>query len=74
MGNKQEELEICAWSWGHIIAITEIRWKSLHVWNAVTDGDVHFKEDRPERQSSGVTLYVWVQLECIEFCLEMNNE
>jgi len=49
MGNKQEELEICEWSWGHIIAVTEIRRKSLHVWNAVTDGDVHFKEDRPER-------------------------
>ncbi|GAB0204056.1 hypothetical protein GRJ2_002871200 [Grus japonensis] len=50
MGNKQEELEVCVQSQGHdLIAITETWWDSSHDWNAVMDGYILFRKDRPAR-------------------------
>ncbi|GAB0187639.1 mitochondrial enolase superfamily member 1 [Grus japonensis] len=75
MGNKQEELEVCVRSQGHdLIAITETWWDSSHDWNAVMDGYVLFRKDRPARQGGGVALYVREQLESIDLCLGVDEE
>ncbi|GAB0193231.1 mitochondrial enolase superfamily member 1 [Grus japonensis] len=75
MGNKQEELEVCVQSQGHdLIAITETRWDSLHDWNAVMDGYVLFRKDRPATRGGGVAPYVREQLECIKFYLGVDEE
>ncbi|PKU26818.1 hypothetical protein llap_22878 [Limosa lapponica baueri] len=75
MGNRQEELEICVRSQGHdLIAVTETWWDSSHDWNAVMDGYVLFRKDRPARPGGGVALYVREQLECIELSLEADEE
>ncbi|GAB0206453.1 hypothetical protein GRJ2_003110900 [Grus japonensis] len=75
MGNKQEELEVCVWSQGHdLIAITETWWDRSHDWNAVMDGYVLFRKDRPARRGGGVALYVREQLECIELRLGVDEE
>lgn len=69
MGNKQEELEISAWTQGHnVIVITEIWWDSLLDWN-VMDGYVHFRKDRSTKQGGRGAPYVREQLECIKLCL-----
>lgn len=63
MGNKQEELEICLWSQGHdLIVITKIWWDSSHYWNAVKDGSVLFRKDKPVRQGSGIDFYEHIEL------------
>jgi len=50
MDNKQEEVEICVQLQGHDrITITEKWWDSSHDWNAVMDGYVLFRQDRPTR-------------------------
>ena len=70
MGNKQDGLEICVQLQGrNLIAMTETWWDSSHDWNAVADGYIIFRKDRPTRQGGGVALYVREQLECIELCL-----
>lgn len=46
----------------------------MHDWNSVMDGYLFFRKDRSARQGSGVALYLREQLECIEFCLGMNDE
>ncbi|PKU28061.1 metastasis-associated in colon cancer protein 1 [Limosa lapponica baueri] len=47
-GNEQETVEIRVWSQGHdLIAVTETWWDSWHDWNAVIDGCVPFRKDRP---------------------------
>jgi len=75
MGNKQEELEICVLSQGHdLTAITETQWDSLHDWNAVIDGYILFRKDRPARQDGGVALCVREQLECVELCPGVDEE
>ncbi|GAB0206526.1 hypothetical protein GRJ2_003118200 [Grus japonensis] len=75
MGNKQEELEASVQSQGQdLIAIAETWWDSSHDWNAVMDGYVLFRKDRPARRGGGVALYVREQLECIELCLGMDEE
>jgi len=48
VGNKQEELEICERSQGHsLIAITEAWRDSSHDWNAVINGYMLSRKDRP---------------------------
>ncbi|GAB0207210.1 hypothetical protein GRJ2_003186600 [Grus japonensis] len=75
MGNKQEELEVCVQLQGHdLIAITETWWDSSHDWNAVMDGYILFRKDRPARRGGGVALYVREQLKCIKFCLGVDEE
>ena len=75
MGNKQEELEICVWSRGHdLTAITETWWHRSHDCNAVMDGYVLVRKDRPARRGGGVALYVREQLEYIELCLGVDEE
>lgn len=70
-----EELEICVWSQGHdLIATTEIWWDSSHDWDAIRDGYVLFREDRPGRQGGRVALSVREQLECIKLCLGVDKE
>ncbi|GAB0209149.1 rapamycin-insensitive companion of mTOR-like [Grus japonensis] len=74
-GNKQEELEICVQSQSHeLVAITETWWDSSHDWNAVMDGYVLFRKDRPARRGGGVALYVREQLECIDLRLGVDEE
>ena len=75
MGNKQKELEVCLGSQGHdLIAITETWWDSSHDWNAVTDGYVLFRNDRPARRGGGAALYGREQLECVELCIGVDEE
>ncbi|GAB0202653.1 hypothetical protein GRJ2_002730900 [Grus japonensis] len=45
-----------------------------HDWNAVMEGYVLFRKDRPARRGGGVALYVREQLECIELCLGVDEE
>ncbi|GAB0209089.1 hypothetical protein GRJ2_003374600 [Grus japonensis] len=74
-GNKQEELEVCVRSQGQdLIAITEAWWDSSQDWNAVMDGYVLFRKDRPARRGGGVALYVREQLECIELRVGVDEE
>ncbi|GAB0208991.1 hypothetical protein GRJ2_003364800 [Grus japonensis] len=74
MGNKQEELEVCVRLQGQdLIAITETWWDSSNDWNAVMDGYILFRKDRPARQGGGVVLYVREQLECIELRLGVDE-
>jgi len=50
MGSKQEELEICERSQGHdLIVTTDTWWDSSKDWNAVIDGDILFRKERPTR-------------------------
>uniref|UniRef100_A0A8B9I413 Uncharacterized protein n=1 Tax=Anser brachyrhynchus TaxID=132585 RepID=A0A8B9I413_9AVES len=50
MGNKQEELEIRVQSGDYdLVATTETWWDSSHDWNAVMDGSVLLRKDRPAR-------------------------
>ncbi|GAB0204256.1 hypothetical protein GRJ2_002891200 [Grus japonensis] len=57
MGNKQEEVEICVQSQGHdLIAITETWQDSLHDWNAVMDGYILFRKDRPAMRGGRLAL------------------
>ncbi|GAB0184184.1 hypothetical protein GRJ2_000884000 [Grus japonensis] len=73
MGNKWEEPEICVRSQCHdLIAITETWCDSLH--DAVVDGKVLFRRDRPSRRGGGVALYVREQLECIKLRLGVDQE
>jgi len=75
MENEQEELEICVRSQGHdLIPITETWWDSLHDWDAVMDGYMLFRKERPTIQGGGVAVYVREQLECIELCLGAEEE
>ncbi|GAB0204592.1 mitochondrial enolase superfamily member 1 [Grus japonensis] len=63
------------WLQGHdLIAITEAWWDSSHDWNAVMDGYVLFRKDRPARRGGGVALYVREQLECIELLVGVDEE
>ncbi|GAB0209016.1 hypothetical protein GRJ2_003367300 [Grus japonensis] len=74
-GNKQEELEVCVRLQGQdLIAITETWWDSSQDWNAVMDGYVLFRKDRPARRGGGVALYVREQLECIEIHIGVDEE
>ena len=60
---------------GHdLVAITETWWDSSRDWNAVMGGYTLFRKDRPIRRGGGVALYVREQLECIELCLEADEE
>jgi len=62
-------------SQGHdLIATRETWWDSSHDWNAVTNGYILFRKDRPTRQGGEVNLYVREQLECIELCLGVDEE
>lgn len=54
--------------------ITEPWWDSSHEWNAVRDGHIRFRKDRPASRSGGVAFYVRPQLEYIELYLEVNEE
>jgi len=45
-----------------LIAVTETWWDTMHDWNAVIDGYVHFRKDRPARRGGGVALYARGQL------------
>jgi len=62
-------------SQGHgLTAITETWWDSSHDWNAVIDGYVLFRKDRPTRRGGGVALYVREKLDSIELCLGVDDE
>ena len=70
MGNKQEELEMCAHLQGHdIIGITETWWDVSYDWSVAMDGYRLFRKDRPGRQGEGVAIYVRDRLESMELCL-----
>lgn len=55
-----------------LIAITETLWDSSHNWNAVMEGYMLFLGKTV--QEGGVALNVRKQLECIEFCLGVDEE
>jgi len=75
MGNKQEELEMCTHLWGYdTIGITETWWDSSYDWSIGMAGHRLFRKDRQGRRGGGVALYVKEQLECMELCLEMDEE
>ena len=68
MGNKQEELEAIVQSESYDrVIITETWWNDLHSWSAEMDGYQLFKRDRHGRKGSGVSLYVKIECECMEF-------
>ncbi|KAK4808264.1 hypothetical protein QYF61_020755 [Mycteria americana] len=69
LGNKQEELELCAQSESYdIIGATATWWDNSHEWRIVMDGYGLFRKDRQGRRGGGggATLYVRENLECIE--------
>ncbi|PKU40376.1 rna-directed dna polymerase from mobile element jockey-like [Limosa lapponica baueri] len=69
------ELEICVQSQGHdLIVITKTCWGGFHDYNAVMDGYILFRKDRPARQGDGVALYVREQMECIKLCIGVDEE
>jgi len=76
MGNKQEELEMCAHLWGYdIIGITETWWDSSYDWSMGMGRCRLFRKDRQGRRGEGgVALFVKDQLECMELCLGMDEE
>jgi len=75
MGNKQEELEMCAHLWAYdIIGIMETWWDSSYEWSIGTGGHRLFRKDRQGRRGGGVALYVKDQLECMELCLGLDEE
>lgn len=75
MGNKQKQPDIWVHSQSNdLLVITEIWWGRSHNWNTVVDGCVLWRKDRPARWVGGVALHVREQHECIELCLEMNDE
>ncbi|XP_062466520.1 uncharacterized protein LOC134159318 [Pezoporus occidentalis] len=70
MGNKQEELEMCARLRGYdIIGITETWWDGSYDWSVGMEGYRLFRKDRPGRWGGGVALYVRDRLESMELCL-----
>ncbi|GAB0204978.1 hypothetical protein GRJ2_002963400 [Grus japonensis] len=75
MGNKQEELEMCACLQGYdLIGIMEMWWDGSYDWSIGMEGYRLFRKDRQGRQGGGVTLYVSDQLECMELHLGMDEE
>ncbi|GAB0203231.1 hypothetical protein GRJ2_002788700 [Grus japonensis] len=75
MGNKQEELEMCARLPGYdLIGITETWWDSSYDWSVGMEGYRLFRKDGQGRRGGGVTLYVTDQLECMELHLGMDEE
>ncbi|GAB0204837.1 hypothetical protein GRJ2_002949300 [Grus japonensis] len=75
MDNKQEALEICTHLQGcNLIGITETRWDGSYDWSVGMEGYRLFRKDRQGRQGGGVTCYGNDQLECMEFCLGMDEE
>ncbi|GAB0204868.1 mitochondrial enolase superfamily member 1 [Grus japonensis] len=75
MDNKQEALEICTYLQGcNLIGITETRWDGSYDWSVGMEGYRLFRKDRQGRQGGGVTCYGNDQLECMEFCLGMDEE
>jgi len=75
MGNKKEELKMCANLWGYdIIGITETWCDSSYDWSIEMGGYRVFRKDRQGRCRGGVALYVKGQLECMELHLGMDEE
>lgn len=63
IGNKHEEVEICAQLKGYDVGITEARWDCLQNFGAAMEGS------RLGRKGGGVALYVREQLEYIGLCV-----
>ncbi|GAB0179105.1 hypothetical protein GRJ2_000375800 [Grus japonensis] len=75
MGNKQEELEICAHLLDYdLIGITEAWWDGSYDWSVGMERYSAFRKDRQGRGRGGVTLYVNDQLQCMELHLGMDEE
>ncbi|GAB0179199.1 hypothetical protein GRJ2_000385200 [Grus japonensis] len=75
MGNKQEELEICAHSLDcDLIVIMEMWWDSSYDWSVGMEGYRLFRKDEQGRRRGDVALYVNDQLEYIELHLGMDEE
>ncbi|PKU32130.1 dtw domain-containing protein 2 [Limosa lapponica baueri] len=75
MGNKQEELEMCACLQGYdLFGITEMWWDGSYDWNVGMEGYRLFRKDRLGRRGGGVALYVKDQLECVELHLGMDED
>ncbi|PKU36538.1 hypothetical protein llap_13164 [Limosa lapponica baueri] len=75
MGNKQEDLEMCAHlqSYDHT-GITETWWDGSYDWSVGMEEYRLFRKDRLGRGGGGVALYVNDQLECLELHLGMDEE
>jgi len=59
MGNKQEELEMCACLQGcDLIGTTETWWDDSYDWSVGMEGCRLFRKGRQGRQGGGVALYV----------------
>jgi len=75
MGNKQEELEMCARLQGYdIFSIMETWWDNSYDWNIEVGGYRLFRKDRQGTRGGGVPLYDKEQLECMELLLRMDEE
>lgn len=57
-----------------LIEIMVTWWDSLCDWNAAVGGCVLSRKDKLLRWGGGAALRVREKLECIELCLEMNDE
>ncbi|KAK4806911.1 hypothetical protein QYF61_012632 [Mycteria americana] len=67
LGNKQEELELCAQPESYdVIGITETWWENSHDWKTTMDGYKLFWKDRKGRRGGGVALYVKEKFESME--------
>ncbi|PKU40382.1 dtw domain-containing protein 2 [Limosa lapponica baueri] len=75
MGNKQEELEVCAHLQGDdLIGITVTWWDGSCDWSVGMEGYRLFRKDRLGRRGGGVALYVNDELECVELHLGMDED
>ncbi|PKU44374.1 mitochondrial fission process protein 1 [Limosa lapponica baueri] len=75
MGNKQEELEMCARLQGYgLIGITETWWDGSYDCSVGMEGYSLFRKDRLGRRGGGVALYVKDQLECVELHLGTDED
>ncbi|PKU40140.1 hypothetical protein llap_9563 [Limosa lapponica baueri] len=75
IGNKQEELEMCAHLQGYdLIGITETWWDGSYDWSVGMESDRLFRKDRLGVWGGGVALYVNDQLKCVELYLGMDED
>ncbi|GAB0207075.1 hypothetical protein GRJ2_003173100 [Grus japonensis] len=75
MGNKQEELEMCAHLQGYdLIGIMETWWDGSYDWSIRMEVYRLFRNDRQGREGEGIAFYVKDQLEYMELRLGMDEE
>lgn len=52
----------------------EAYWNDVFGWGTEKEADNHIRRDRTGRQEGRFAHYLREQMECTEFCLEMDDE